>query len=97
MNEPGATNEVTESQAILLGKDGQPLATVQATLLPKQRFGDFQLLSLAEADRILANATSLQTSGHGRLRLVSLRRCNELHIAAPPGHSHLEFYYEPMS
>lgn len=76
-----------ESPAILTGKDGLPLASVQAKIWPTLRSGEFHLLTSADVNQILAKATSLQMSDGKQFQLLNLRLCNVCH----PAPEHFEF------
>jgi hypothetical protein len=73
---PGGANEEIEFQAIVMDKDGQPISTVQATLLPQQNYGEFLLFSSKEIHSILTKAVSLQMPDGKQLELRNLRRAS---------------------
>jgi hypothetical protein len=95
MNAQDEANRDYESQATLRDKDGQPLASVRASLSPKAHWGSFRLPSLAEVHPILTTATNLQTSDGKQFRIIALRQCRAFHLVAP-GQPHIEFDYAPL-
>lgn len=94
LSEPDEASEGYESPAILMDKDGLPLASVKAMISPKQKSGDFRLPSSIDVQMILAKATSLQMKDNKRLQLIRLQRCIGHHLENPE-QPHLEFDYNP--